>query len=483
MEASYIQLDPAFEAYRQERLAHWGRIAHQQDQSKSLGGYYHRRLCEVYQKLIPPGQKVIELGCGRGDLLASLKPSYGVGVDFSPEMVQRGRIAHPELAFVQEDVHSINLAEKFDYIICSDLLNDVWDVQKVFEQVRQLAGPKTRVIINTYSRLWQLPLDAARQLGLATPVLQQNWLTVEDILNLSRLADFEPIYYWQEILWPFATPLLSPTANKFLVKFWPIRHLGLTNFIVLRPVPAPAIQPHNPSVSIVIAARNEEGNIADIFTRTPDMGCDTELVFVEGHSTDHTYQEVEKWMAQNPQRKCKLLKQVGVGKGDAIRLGFSQASGEVLIILDADLTVPPEDLPRFYQALCSGKGDFVNGVRLVYPMEKQAMRLFNFLGNKFFSLAFSWILRQPIKDTLCGTKALWNEDYQRIAANRSYFGDFDPFGDFDLIFGATRLSLKIVDLPVRYRERKYGTTNIQRWSHGGLLLKMLFFAIRRLKFI
>lgn len=267
------------------------------------------------------------------------------------------------------------------------------------------------------------------------------------------------------------------------MKLWPINNLGLTNFIVLRPKPDPSMLPENPSVTVIIPARNEEGNIAEIFARTPEMGSRTDLVFVEGNSHDQTYREVEKWMAQYPQRPCILLKQTGVGKGDAIRLGFSKSSGEVMIILDADLTVPPEDLSRFYKALCRGKGDFINGVRLVYPMEKQAMRFVNFLGNKFFSLAFSWILQQPIKDTLCGTKAFWREDYRRIAANRSFFGDFDPFGDFDLIFGATRLGLKIVDLPVRYRERKYGSTNINRWKHGGLLLKMLFFAIRRLKFI
>ncbi len=475
--------DPAVDAYRQERVAHWEGVAQRQASVKSMGGYYHRRLAEIYRQLIPPGQRVIELGSGRGDLLAALKPSYGVGVDFSPEMVRQGRAAHPELHFIEGDVHSAHTEEQFDYIILSDLLNDAWDVQKVFERARQLATAKTRLLINTYSRLWEGPLSLARRLGLATPVMQQNWLTVEDITNLGRLANFEPVYHWQEILWPFDTPLLSPLANKFLVKLSPIRQLGITNIIVLRPVPDPAEPVVEPSVSVVIPARNEQGNIAEIFSRTPEMGSSTELVFVEGHSTDETYQEVQKWMAECPERPCRLLKQTGVGKGDAVRQAFAEASGEVLIILDADLTVAPEDLPRFYAALRSGKGDFINGVRLVYPMEKQAMRLFNFLGNKFFSLAFSWILRQPVKDTLCGTKALWREDYQRIAANRAYFGDFDPFGDFDLLFGATRLSLKIVDLPIRYRERRYGTTNIQRWTHGGLLFKMLYFAIRRLIFV
>ncbi|MGH7846105.1 MAG: glycosyltransferase family 2 protein, partial [Candidatus Binatia bacterium] len=248
-----------------------------------------------------------------------------------------------------------------------------------------------------------------------------------------------------------------------------------------KPCSNPSAKPS--SVSVIIPARNEAGNIAEIFARTPSMGQQTELVFVEGHSRDNTYDAIKAAIAAHPERCCQLLRQSGKGKGDAVRLGFARASGEVLMILDADLTVAPEDLPRFYEALRSGKGEFINGVRLIYPMEKQAMRFLNLLGNKFFSLAFSWLLGQAIKDTLCGTKVLWKRDYEALAVNRAYFGDFDPFGDFDLLFGAVKLNLKIIDLPIRYRERTYGTTNIQRWKHGWLLLKMAIFAAKRLKFV
>jgi glycosyltransferase involved in cell wall biosynthesis len=232
-----------------------------------------------------------------------------------------------------------------------------------------------------------------------------------------------------------------------------------------------------------VAARNEAGNIENIFARTPELGRGTELIFVEGGSSDNTYEVIENAIAAHPERNSKLFKQTGKGKGDAVRLGFAKATGDILMILDADLTVPPEDLPRFVEVLTSGKGDFANGCRLVYPMEKEAMRFFNVVGNKFFGLAFSWLLGQPIKDTLCGTKVIWRSDYESLAANRSYFGEFDPFGDFDLLFGAAKLNLKIVDVPIRYRDRTYGTTNIQRWSHGWLLLRMVMFAARRIKFV
>jgi glycosyltransferase involved in cell wall biosynthesis len=277
------------------------------------------------------------------------------------------------------------------------------------------------------------------------------------------------------------TPLFDGFCNRFLVKFWPFKELALTNMIVARPSPAP--KEKEARVSVIVPARNEAGNIPYIFKRMPEMGLGTEIVFVEGHSDDHTYEAIESTIASHPERRCRLFRQTGVGKGDAVRKGFAESTGDILMILDADLTVPPEDLPRFYAVLNSGKGDFANGVRLIYPMEKEAMRFFNLLGNKFFSLAFSWLLGQPVKDTLCGTKVLWRADYERIVANRAYFGDFDPFGDFDLLFGAARMNLKIVDLPIRYRERTYGTTNIQRWKHGWLLLKMVAFAASRIKFI
>jgi glycosyltransferase involved in cell wall biosynthesis len=305
---------------------------------------------------------------------------------------------------------------------------------------------------------------------------------VHDIADLLYLADLEVIRYWPEIMWPLRTPLIDTLCNRYLVKLWPLRHLGITNFLVARPRPQPRSGPA-PVVSVVVAARNEAGNIAAIFDRVPDMGAGTELIFVEGHSKDNTYERIEVEMARRQRPLTKLFRQPGKGKGDAVRMGFAQASGELLMILDADLTVPPEDLPRFYEAWYSHKGEYINGVRLVYPMEEGAMRAFNFLGNKFFSLAFSWLLSQSIKDTLCGTKVLSKAHYEMIAANRSYFGDFDPFGDFDLIFGAAKYNLKFVDLPIRYRERTYGDTNIQRWSHGWLLLRMVLFAMRRVKFI
>jgi SAM-dependent methyltransferase len=473
--------DGASAEYRAKRLGHSDTVARQLETWKGWGGYYHRRLEHTYRFLVAPGQRVLEIGCGQGDLLAALEPSAGVGIDFSAAMLRRARIRHPGLQFVQADAHALPLRGPFDVIILSDLVNDLWDVQIAFEQVARVAGAQTRILLNVYSRLWELPLEVARRLGLSKPALRENWLTVDDVRNLLSLAGLETTRNWPEILLPLRIPLLAGLCNRVLVRFWPFNELALTNFVAARRPMRCDSSEAPPSVSVVVPARNEAGNIAEIFRRVPEMGAATELVFVEGYSKDDTYEAIECGMRENPHRRCKLLRQIGSGKGDAVRLGFAKATGDLLMILDADLTVPPEMLPRFYAALVEGRGEFINGVRLVYPMEQQAMRFLNLVGNKLFSLAFSWLLGQPVKDTLCGTKVLWRRDYERIAAGRAYLGNFDPFGDFDLLFGAARQNLKIVDLPVRYRERTYGSTNIQRWKHGWLLLRMTWFAFWRLK--
>lgn len=470
--------DDAGSLYQSHRMEHWNVIARKRDNWQSMDKWYKLRLEQIYKLIIMPNRKILEIGCGKGDLLAALHPSYGIGVDFSREMIERARSKHSHLNFICADVHDLSaITDIFDVIILSDLVNDLWDVQRVFEQLVPLCHSRTRIIINFYSHLWQLPLSIAQFFDLANRNLEQNWLTREDITGMLHLAGFEVVHATQEVLWPLP---FGEFANRFLVRFSPFSALALTNIFVARPL---VNHTENHKVSIIVPARNEAGNIKSIFERVPRMGCGTEIIFVEGHSKDDTYETIRREIEAHPSIASMLFRQTGMGKADAVRLGYSKATGDVLMILDADLTVPPEDLPRFYAALVSGKGEFINGVRLVYPMEQDAMRWLNFLGNKFFSLAFSWVLGQSIKDTLCGTKVLWKRDYEQIAENRSYFGDFDPFGDYDLIFGAVKLNLKIVELPVRYRERTYGSTNISRWKHGLLLLRMVAFAARRIKFV
>lgn len=469
-----------FSEYQKSRLSFWDHVISRQ--LNSLGGYYHKCLRDIYINLVSTDKSVLEIGCGCGDLLAQLNPCMGVGIDFSSKAITIARSHHPRLQFYVSDAHHFEIQQQhFDYIIVSELVNDLWDAQLFLEHILRYCHPGTRIIFNFYSHLWNAPLSLARHLKLARPVLAQNWLTRHDMQNLLEISGYQELRSWKECILPIYIPGLSKWVNRYLAKIWPFSHLAITNLMIARP--ACVSNAINPSVSVIIAARNESGHIQELIERTPQMGSHTEIIFVEGNSTDDTQDMIKRVIEEFPDRDIKLFTQTGKGKGDAVRLGFEKAKGDILMILDADITVPPEDLPRFYSLMASGTAEFVNGVRLVYPMQKDSMRFLNLLGNKFFSWTFSWLLGQQIRDTLCGTKVLWSRDYDRIAKARSYFGDFDPFGDFDLLFGASRLNLKILEVPIRYRARRYGETNISRWRHGWLLIRMVFFAARRIKFI
>lgn len=440
---------------------------------------YRRMLAHYYNLLIPADASVLEIGCGSGELLAQIRAKRKHGVDLSETQIAAARTRVPSATFSVQAGESLELEGRFDVIIISDTLNLAADVQHLLERLHAVAGPDTRLLINFQNTLWRPLLSLARFFGLKANQPQNSWLASSDVLNLLRLADWDVVNRQNRILVPFAALGLGPVINRWLAPL--LQWFCLTIFLIARPSRGAAAVA--PTVSVIIPARNESGNIAAAVERTPELGGGTELIFVEGHSRDDTWAEIQRVAATNPQRRIKIMQQTGRGKGDAVRMGFAAATGDILMILDADLTMPPEELPKFFHVLASGRAEFANGVRLVYPMDEEAMQFANLCANKAFGLIFSWLMGQPVKDTLCGTKVLTRAHYEKIAANRTYFGDFDPFGDFDLLFGASKLNLKIADVPIRYRERTYGTTNIQRWRHGVLLLRMVLFAARKLKFV
>ncbi len=447
---------------------------------KKRNNYYHKLLEAYYSYLIPENSKVIEIGCGAGELLNAVKPANGVGIDFSQKMVNLARKKFTKIKFYVQDAENIELNEKFDYIIVCDLVGSLIDVQKAFGNLKKISHKDSKIIISNYNYLWEPILKFAELIGLKAKQPLQNWLSTNDILNLLELEGFERIKSFKKILLPIRIPILNFIFNRIVANLPIFTNLSLTNFIISRP----KIENNEElSVSIVIPARNERGNIENAIIRTPQFGKSQEFIFIEGNSTDGTYEEILRIKEQYSSYDIVALKQSGKGKGNAVREAFDVAKGDVLMILDADLTTPPEDMPKFYHALKRNVGEFINGCRLVYQMENQAMRFLNVLGNKFFSNLFSFILDQRLKDTLCGTKVLLKRDYEKIKANRSYFGNFDPFGDFDLLFGASKQNLKIVEIPVRYRQRHYGSTQISRFSHGWLLLRMSLFAMKKIKFI
>jgi ubiquinone/menaquinone biosynthesis C-methylase UbiE len=468
---------------RLARVARLDRVADARAAVADRHAYYWQELQRLVVSLVEPGSRVLEVGCGLGDVLSALGGAGNVGIDVSPRMIEHARRRHPNLDLRVADVEHDPLPEgPFDVIILSDTIGLLDDIERALTRLRPLLSPRGRIVVTYYNFVWEPLLRLAEKVGLKTKWPEQNWLSMSDIEGLLHLSSYEVFRRGTDVLMPAQIPIVAELANRLGAKLPGMRELALVDYFVARPI-AETRPEKLPTVSVICPCRNEKGNIREAIARTPVMGAGTELIFVDGNSSDGTVEEIEAAIREyrGPLELKLVLQGDGKGKGDAVRKGFAAASKDVLMILDSDLTVPPEDLPKFYDALVTGKGEFVNGVRLVYPMEGEAMRFLNLLGNKFFGLALAWLLEQPIKDSLCGTKVLYRSDYDKIAANRGFFGDFDPFGDFDLLFGAARLNMRIVDLPVRYRARTYGETKIDRFAHGWLLLKMTAFGFRKLR--
>jgi len=449
---------------------------------------YFQLLDQDYLRfLVPSGSRILALGCGIGSKLAMLEPAMGVGVDISEKKIEIARQKFPNLRFEVgniEDAELISRVQQFgpyDVVLLIDSLGYVWDIQHFLGQLQPLCNADTRIISVYYSYLWEPLLKLTEIAGLRMKSIDTTWLRMKDIERFFSLSGYEVVKKEWRVLCPARLLGLGVLINKLLATLPLVRKLALRHFMVARLRPKEHWQ--DQSVTVVIPCRNEQGNIAQAITRLPELGLTTEVIFVEGHSDDDTWSEILRVRDLNSSIDIKAVQQSGVGKGDAVRTGFQKATGDVLMILDADLTVAPEDLPKFYAEIASGRGEYINGSRLVYSMESEAMRFLNYLANRSFAAIFSFLLNQPFSDTLCGTKAISRKNYEKLIEGRSYFGDFDPFGDFDLIFGATKLNLKISEVPVRYRKRQYGVTQISRFRHGLLLVRMVIFAFWKLKLV
>lgn len=464
---------------------HFDWVAENDGEARKIQSGFHALIRRKLRHHIQAGMRILEWGCGRGDMLKSLKPSRGLGVDLSERMVAQAKEKHAgaeEVEFRQGDLHAEGVDEKFDVILLDYLSGYLTDIQQCFENLRPSCHARTRIYITSLNYLWKPLFSMAQPLGWVMKQPPSNWLSSEDLVNLLELSGFEVVKQSTEQLFPFDIPFLNGFFNRFLGRLPVFRSMGVSLFIVARPKLAPVLEgPVN--CSVILPVRNESGNILPALQRIPVMGEKTEVIIVEGNSTDDTWEEVQRQVAayEGP-LQLSYFQQPGKGKWDAVYAGFAKARGDVLVIQDGDLTAPPEDLPKFYEAIVSGSAEFANGSRLVYPMESEAMKPLNFLGNKFFAMALSFVIERPIKDSLCGTKMLLRTDYERLLQRIEEFGEFDPYGDFNLIFGSSLLDLAVRDVPVRYKDRTYGETNISRFSGAALLMRMTWFGLRKLRF-
>lgn len=476
----------ALEQRRQRTREHLAKIAPRREGWIKRNSYYYKLLGSLLRFLVEPQKQVLSVRCGTGNLLAAVEPSGGKGIDICDEIVDIARQRNPSLNFTvafpdkDEFRQKFRPGETFDYILFNDI-GDTVDVLQAFRNLKPLCQRHTRVLVTTYNHLWEPLVTFAEWTGMKVPRAEQNWLSMADIRNLLKLTGFEALETHRIVLLPKYLPLLSGFLNRFCARLPFLSKLCMTQVIVARKVPPP-VAVEDLTVSVVIPCKNEKGNVEEAVRRIPSLAGRTEIIFCDDQSTDGTAEEVRRMQLCYPDKDIRLEHGPGVCKSRNVWTGFDAAKGDVLLILDADLTTIPEELPYFIEVIVSGQAEFVNGSRLVYPVPKGAMNGANMVGNKFFSVAFTYLLGQRVKDTLCGTKVLWRSDWERVRPMLGSWGTEDRWGDYELLFGAAKLNLKILDLPVHYQERIYGSTKMTKVFRNGLvMLRMCWHGFLKLK--
>ncbi len=476
----------ALEQRRERTRDHLAKIAARRETWINRNRYYYQLLNRLLRFLVEPQKKVLSVRCDIGNLLAIVRPSKGKGIDICGEIAAIAQQRNPSFEFAvafpdkEEFQQAFKPDEKFDYILFNDI-GDTVDVLQALRNLKPLCQRHTRVLVTTYNHLWEPLVTFAEWSGMKVPRSEQNWLSTTDIRNLLKLAGFEALETHRVVILPKYLPLLSSILNRFCARLPFLNKLCMTQVVVARVVPQPVL-PERLSVSVVIPCKNEKGNVEEAVRRVPPLADRTELIFCDDRSTDGTAEEVLRVQALYPEKNIRLEHGPGVCKSRNVWTGFNAATGDILMILDADLTTIPEELPYFIDVILSGQAEFVNGSRLVYPVPKGAMNGANMLGNKFFSVAFTYLLGQRVKDTLCGTKVLWRSDWERIKPMLGSWGTEDRWGDYELLLGAAKLNLKILDLPVHYQERIHGSTKMTKVFRNGLvMLKMCWHGFLKLK--
>jgi SAM-dependent methyltransferase len=448
--------------------------------------YYWDSITDYCNFFIDDQSSILEIGCGTGELLNRFPSQDKTGIDFSERMIEEARKQFPSIRFICSPAENIQTDRKFDVVVLSNIIGYLMDIQAVLEEVRKVCHHETKIMITTYNYLWEPLIKFAEWIRIKKKGPKQSWISKKDLSNLLFLSGFETYRQTSSLIFPLYIPVISGILNRFISRLPLFNFFALNQYTFAKPLVLMNEKELsiNYSTSVIIPARNESGNIETILQRIPDFGSHIEIIFIEGHSVDNTWEVISRTKERfRNSHDIKILRQPGKGKADAIAAGLKVAKGDIIILLDADLTTPPEQLPRFYDALVRNKGGFINGSRLLYPVDNRSMRFINQLGNRLFGQAFSWLFEQPIKDTLCGTKAMYRKDYEKLAEYRTCWGHLDPFGDYELLFGAFKLNLKIIDMPVRYQERTYGVSNISRFKHGFLLFRMWWIALFKIKFI
>ncbi len=388
-------------------------------------------------------------------------------------------LVDPEVGLNIESIAFKN--KKYKTIILTDLFEVSTDILELLSMVNKLLGKDGIIVICSINQKWNRILNLFERLNLKDGNQKRLFINSTIVLNIAKVTGLEFVTQRNKQIFPFRMLGLGSLINNILeILFFPFS-FGIRIYSILNQQEK-FNEEKKYSKSIIIPAKNEEKNLKPLLNQIPELEEDHEIILAIGDSEDKTY-EVAKEIKE---ARCwpfevKVIKQTGKGKANAVWEAVEEASKEVIIILDADISVNPETIVQFNSVIDTGKASFVNGTRLIYGMESGAMRIVNNLGNRIFQYIVSIIIGQKITDSLCGTKVFFRKDFNKIKLWKELVQMKDPFGDFDMIFTAGYFGLKILEIPVRYQARVYGVTQIKRFRDGYKLIIYLLNSIKIFK--
>lgn len=370
-----------------------------------------------------------------------------------------------------EDLNKILINNtKYDCIVLSDMFEVNDDILGLLKLLKKNLNNDGTILLTSITPIWDGVLSILEMLNLKNKSKKRSYIHLNKLSAVLDTINFQITGKRTRQYFPFKLFYFGNIINNFLEIILYFFNFGIRSYFTIKEIEDTA-EKDVLSKTIIVPAKNEEGNLNELINRIPYLGNNVEVIISCGISNDNTLGMAKSLKSDN--FIIKVIEQTSKGKANAVWEACEQSSNDLIAILDADLSVDPEELSSFFELIETKKCDFVNGTRLIYSMEKGSMRFINNFGNRLFQYVVSKIIRLPLTDSLCGTKVFKKNLYEKIKKWQSVVKIKDPFGDFDLLFAAAYSSQKIVEYPIHYRARKYGTTQIRRFKDGFKLIKYL----------
>tara|TARA_B110000977_G_scaffold125183_1_gene160299 strand:+ start:1495 stop:2904 length:1410 start_codon:yes stop_codon:yes gene_type:complete len=351
----------------------------------------------------------------------------------------------------------INKNLNFDHIVIADIEHQKFITKNLID-LNEKIDNECRVIVLSKSIFWSTLINFYKKIKNIGPD-KNNFLPYSNLRKIFLNTNFEIVKNEKIIFFPFQFSLLTKFINQ-IFRFPVLNFFCMINLTVLKKVQKKNYQAEGKKISFIIPCKNEGGNIKFFYEKIINSTINAEFLFGNDNSSDNTLDEIKKLQQAIPNKEIKIYDGPGVCKSENVYKGINLASGEIILIYDADLTVSFDDLVNSINLLLKTDADFINCTRMIMPQQKNAMKFLNFYGNLFFAFLFSILFKQKITDTLCGTKIFFKKDWEQIKKYNNTWGAKDLWGDFDLLLGAYKNNLKIVENPISYTDRKEDETKM-----------------------